>query len=73
MFARRRSAARFAMPEVWSSSDSRIPFIRPSMMGRIPILGHSPTKRPEVLIVVAISLLPIVESRWGARFGRCDV
>ena len=36
-----------------------MPCIRPSIAGQIPIFGQSPTKRPEVVIVVMVFL-----SRW---------
>ena len=51
------SAVRAAIARVWASSDSRTPCCRPSTAGRIPILGQSPTKRPEVLTVVIMRVL----------------
>ena len=36
------AATLFAIFIVWSSRDSRTPFILPSIVGRIPIFGHSP-------------------------------
>src|ERR1035437_3265258 len=46
MFALRNSAAAWAIPMVGPSSDSRTPFRRPSIAGRMPIFGQPPTYRP---------------------------
>src|SRR4051794_17894018 len=64
--SRMRSAVRWAIARVWASSDSRTPCCRPSTAGRIPIRGHSPTNRPEGLIVAMwfLSREALVAGRW---------
>src|SRR3954453_23391117 len=54
---RMRSAVRRAMDRVCASSDSRTPCWRPSTAGRMPIRGHSPTNRPEVVMVAMCGCL----------------
>src|SRR5512143_4350551 len=44
-FADRKSAVARAIPMVGSTSASRTPLRRPSIAGRMPILGMSPIKR----------------------------
>jgi hypothetical protein len=71
-----RSAVRRAIAFVWDSSDSRIPCMRPSMAGRMPIFGQAPTKRPAGLLVMGFvscreAGAPTVRAgpRGGASFG----
>jgi hypothetical protein len=52
----RNSAAAFAIPMVCPSRTSRIPFRRPSIAGRIPILGSPPPKgaRDSLILIPSI-------------------